>query len=121
MQCTERLIYWHFTKILESLLRRKRLRQSFNFQSKGNKMSNPFAERSLATSSPARDIVPVTPSDNAEFPTVAAALYIENGGVLVITTERGQNRTITVTDFAILPVGVKQVHATNTTATGIGS
>lgn len=82
-------------------------------------MSNPFADRSLATSSPARDIIPVTPSDSIELSTIATALYVENGGILVITTERGQSRTITVTDFAILPVGVKQVHATNTTATGI--
>jgi hypothetical protein len=82
-------------------------------------MSNPFQNRTLSLSGPARDIVPVTPADGIELPDVAVALYVETGGVLVVKTVADTLRTVTVGDKSILPVGVKEVHATGTTATGI--
>ena len=63
--------------------------------------------------------MPVTPADGIELPDVAVALYVETGGVLVVKTVADTLRTVTVGDKSILPVGVKEVHATGTTATGI--
>ncbi|WP_432448662.1 spike base protein, RCAP_Rcc01079 family [Aliiroseovarius marinus] len=82
-------------------------------------MSNPFENRSLSLRGPATDIAPITPADAVDLPDVAVALYVETGGALAITTVAGQSRTITVADNSILPVGVTQVAATGTTASGI--
>ncbi|RMH39574.1 MAG: hypothetical protein D6688_13930 [Alphaproteobacteria bacterium] len=82
-------------------------------------MTNPFDERALSLNGPATDIQPVTPSDSADLPDVAVALYVETAGTLSIVTVAGGARTVAVTDNAILPVGVRRVNATGTTATGI--
>ncbi|CAD0186670.1 hypothetical protein RUESEDTHA_03579 [Ruegeria sp. THAF57] len=82
-------------------------------------MTNPFTNRVSSLSGPARDIAPVTPSDTADLPDAAIGLYVEAGGTVVLTTVRGQMRTVDVADFTILPVGVLRVHATGTTAAGI--
>ncbi|KFE35573.1 spike base protein, RCAP_Rcc01079 family [Thioclava atlantica] len=82
-------------------------------------MTNPFHNRTPSLSGPALDIVPVTPDDATDLATVAVALYIETAGTLSFTTAQGNARTISVSDFAILPVGAQRVHATGTTATGI--
>ncbi len=80
---------------------------------------NPFATRSLSTSGPATDAQPVTPDDAADLPMVAIALYVETGGTIVVDTVAGQTRTIGVADFSVLPLGVRRVRATGTTATGV--
>lgn len=82
-------------------------------------MTNPFSNRSLSLSGPATDIVPVTPDDANDLPDVAVALYVEQGGTISVVSVRGEARTVAVTDFAILPVGVRRVRATGTTASGI--
>ena len=82
-------------------------------------MSNPFENRVSSLSGPATDILPVLPDDVTELQEVAIALYVETGGALSIVTARGNGRTVTVADRSILPVGVRQVHATGTTASGI--
>jgi hypothetical protein len=50
---------------------------------------------------------------------VAVALYVEQGGALTITTVTGQQRSLHVADWTILPVGVRRVWVTGTTAGGI--
>jgi len=82
-------------------------------------MTNPFASRALSLSGPATDIVPVTPDDAADLPDIALSLYIETGGMLSFETVAGHERTVVVADFTILPVGVRRVAATGTTATGL--
>ena len=82
-------------------------------------MSNPFENRVSSLSGPATDLLPVTPDDVSALPEVAIALYVETGGALSIVTARGNARTVTVADRSILPVGVRQVNATGTSATGI--
>lgn len=81
-------------------------------------MSNPFGGR-VGLSGPANDLEPVTPSDTVDLPNMAVALYVTVGGVVVFDSEAGATRTVTVGDNAILPVGVRRVRATDTTATGI--
>ena len=80
---------------------------------------NPFSNRASALSGPAHDALPVTPDDSTDLPHVAVGLYVETGGTIVIDTVKGEARTMVVADFSILPLGVRRVHATGTTATGI--
>lgn len=82
-------------------------------------MNNPFAAREQSLAGPATDIQPVAPSDGSDLPTIAVALYVQTGGTLVILPVSGPQRTVAVDDFSILPVGVRRVLATGTTATGI--
>lgn len=82
-------------------------------------MTNPFRNRTPALQGPATDIMPVIPDDNADFSAVAIALYVETGGDVSIETVAGGNRIVSIADTSILPVGVRRVNATGTTATGI--
>jgi hypothetical protein len=50
---------------------------------------------------------------------VAVALYVEGAGTLSFVTVSGAVRSVNVADFSILPVGVRRVNATGTTATAI--
>ncbi len=80
---------------------------------------NPFSNRAATLSGPATDALPVIPDDSTDLPLVAVGLYVETGGTIVIDTVRGETRTLTVADFSILPLGLRRVHATGTTATGM--
>lgn len=82
-------------------------------------MTNPFENRAHSLSGPATDLLPVVPNDGANLPEVAVALYVETGGTLSLVTARGIARSVTVADRSILPVGVRKVNATGTSATGI--
>jgi hypothetical protein len=82
-------------------------------------MSNPFTSRSLSLSGPALDIVPVVPSDTEDLPDVGLALYTETGGAVSFVTAKGVARSLTVSDFSILPVGVMRINASGTTASGL--
>lgn len=84
-------------------------------------MNDPFSSRVSSLAGPARDILPVTPDDTTDLSVVAVALYIEQGGSLTITTAAGGQRTINVADWSILPVGVRRVWASGTTAGNIGA
>lgn len=78
-----------------------------------------FQSRALSPAGPATDIIPVTPDDGVDLPIVASALYVEQGGILSIVTVRDEMRLVRVGDQTILPVGVRRVRATGTTALGV--
>ncbi|MCC5983382.1 MAG: hypothetical protein JJU42_03350 [Rhodobacteraceae bacterium] len=80
---------------------------------------NPFANRAGSLSGPATDALPVTPSDSTDLPHIALGVYVETGGALSIDTVNGDTRSLMVADFTILPIGVRRVRATGTTASGI--
>lgn len=82
-------------------------------------MSNPFASRTSSVQGPSRDLIPVTPDDTLKLEDVAVSLYVETGGQISFMSVNGTNRTVRVSDFSILPVGVQRVNATGTTASGI--
>jgi hypothetical protein len=82
-------------------------------------MINPFTNRAASLQGPATDIQPVTPNDAEDLPVVAVALYVETGGAISFVTAAGQQRQVELPDFSILPVGVRRVDATGTTASGI--
>ncbi|MCC5992946.1 MAG: hypothetical protein JJT99_10515 [Rhodobacteraceae bacterium] len=78
-----------------------------------------FKAHALTPAGPATDILPVTPDDGTDLPLAASALYVETGGTVSVITIRGQMRSIELGDLALLPVGVRRVRATGTTASGI--
>ncbi len=82
-------------------------------------MKDPFDNRIPSLNGPGFDLQPVTPDDGADLSQVAVALYIETGGTLSFVTAAGVNRSVTLPDYMILPVGTRRVLATGTTATGI--
>lgn len=82
-------------------------------------MPNPFENRIPPLNGPVTDMMPVTPNDAIDMIHVAVGIYVETGGMLSILTHAGEVRTVRVADFSMLPVGVRRVRATGTTATGI--
>lgn len=81
-------------------------------------MASTFESHLLKPAGPFADIAPVTPNDSADLAT-SGVLYVETGGALVIDTSRTASRTVNVANNSWLPVVVKRVRATGTTATGI--
>lgn len=82
-------------------------------------MQNPFENRALSLSGPARDYVPVIPSDSVPLPQVAIALYAEIGGRVAFVSESGAVRDVEIADYGWIMCGVGQVRATGTTASGL--
>ena len=82
-------------------------------------MQNPFDDRVLALSGPARDYLPVTPSDSDPLPQVAVALYVELGGRVVFVSESGATRDVEAPDHGWILCGMRQVKASGTTASGL--
>lgn len=80
---------------------------------------NPFAHHARSISGPATDAMPVTPDDANDLPVIAIALYVETGGTVIVDTVAGGTRSISVADFSVLPIGIRRVHATGTTASGL--
>ncbi|MDV4144323.1 hypothetical protein [Shimia sp. FJ5] len=80
---------------------------------------NPFADRARSISGPATDALPVVPDDSNDLPIVAIALYAESGGTVVVDTVAGETRSIAVADFSILPLGVRRIRASGTSAAGL--
>lgn len=82
-------------------------------------MPNPFKSRVLQLSGPAYDIVPVVPNDSTDLAIMAVGLYCETAGTVAFISAKGTTRTVAVPALSILPVGVRRVLATGTTATGL--
>jgi hypothetical protein len=82
-------------------------------------MTDPFRNTAHNISGPARDYIPITPSDSNALGYVAMSLYCQGAGSVVVTTYAGAVRTIVVPAFGWIICGVSKVHATGTTATGI--
>lgn len=70
----------------------------------------------------ASGIEAVTPSDTAELSTVSRALWVGTGGnVVVVMFDRTTATIANVPDSTLLPIRVRQVKSTGTTASGITS
>lgn len=80
---------------------------------------NPFDTRAPSLLGPFTDIVPITPDDATDLPVVAVAIYAESGGYVAIRTLGGAARLVELPDHGLLPVGLRGVNATGTTATGL--
>ena len=74
----------------------------------------------VSPSDPAYDAAAVTPSDSGVISPVARGLYIGGAGAVKVDTEGGTAVTFSgATAGSILPVKVKRVYSTGTTATNI--
>lgn len=69
--------------------------------------------------SPANDAAAVTPNDGADLAFDSRALVIGGAGTLSVVMAGGQTVPFTVTAGQILPIRVRRVRATGTTATAI--
>lgn len=79
-----------------------------------------FADYPTNLVAPARDGVPVTPSDSVDLAIVPRALFVGQTGNLAAIMAGGQTVAFqNVQTGSILPVRVQRVLQTGTTATGI--
>lgn len=82
--------------------------------------ADPFAGFGSAPSGPYKTGVAVTPSDADELAQVASALYIGGTGDVAVVMVDGTSITLkSVPTGDVLPLRVRQVKATGTTATNI--
>lgn len=79
-------------------------------------MANPAGQSSAFV---ALDIVPITPSDTVDLDVVPRELRASGSGTLRVTTFAGAVRNTRIVADVPLPLAVRRVHATGTTATGI--
>ena len=68
----------------------------------------------------ATDMRAVVPSDNDDLPLRADALFVATDGDVHIVTAVGSDVTVAVAAGSILPVAVRRVYATGSTATVFG-
>jgi len=70
--------------------------------------------------SPAKNAAAVTPNDSADLANVAVALFVGGAGDVSVDTVGGQESVVfTLPAGSVLPVRVKRVNNTGTTATNI--
>ncbi len=74
-----------------------------------------------ANTAPAMSAAAVTPNDSADIPTgICRALYIGVGGTVVLDTSNATSLTfVGLQSGTILPLNIKRVRATSTTATNL--
>lgn len=83
-------------------------------------MSDAFANTQPSLSGPASAAFTVTPSDTADLSTLPRALYVGGDGNLTVIMQGGQTVTLTaVAAGTLLPLRVRRVLATGTSATAI--
>jgi len=71
-------------------------------------------------SDPADNATEITPSDSTDLTNTARSLYVGAGGDVKVTTANGDTVTFEeVQGGSILPVRVRRIFATGTTATSI--
>jgi len=81
---------------------------------------NPFTGSGGNLTGLARGLVSITPDDDNDLTNVIVGLTCKGaGGDVVIVTAKDQTVTYPIELGDILPVGIKRVRATDTTATGL--
>lgn len=81
-------------------------------------MSDPFETFALAPDSPATNAAAVVPHDVNALAVPSRALWVGSAGDLVVTMLGGQTVTLAGAS-GLLPIRVRQVRATGTTAAAI--
>ena len=83
-------------------------------------MPDTYAAHASSLTAPARDGFAITPNDATDLPDVTRALYVGGPGHLVLTLQAGATLTLSnVPSGSLLPLRVKRILATGTTATAI--
>jgi hypothetical protein len=65
------------------------------------------------------DAAAITPSNTVDLPRPSDAINVGAAGTLAAVLQTNQVVTLTVTAGAVLPLRVRRVNATGTTATGL--
>lgn len=84
-------------------------------------MSDEFAHEPRSLISPASKAVALTPNNDADLANIPRAIYVGGAGNLTVTM-LGQSGTTLFTAVpagTILPIQIKRLHATGTTAAAI--
>lgn len=84
-------------------------------------MADNYSSFVSSVSDPARSAGAVTPNDSTDLTNLPKAIYVGTGGSLVVRlADDSTNVTLSnVADGSLLPLRVKRVIATGTTASGI--
>lgn len=82
-------------------------------------MADKFSGLTESLSSPPSDLIAVTPDDATDLAQVSRALNAATAGTIRVTTREGTTGSITVAAGIIIPIRVRRIWATGTTATGI--
>lgn len=82
-------------------------------------MADAFSSNQPGLDSPAFYGAAVTPADGSDLANTARGLYVGTAGNIKVTTKGGSEITFTNVPVGILPVSVKRVWSTGTTASGI--
>lgn len=79
-----------------------------------------FSDLPTTLVAPGRDAAPVVPDDLTDLPILPRALYVGQGGTVVVTMAGGQTIGFeSVPGGTVLPVRARRVLASGTTATSI--
>lgn len=78
-----------------------------------------FSGRTRRPTDPAVSVAEVSPDDATDLAVIATALNVATPGRVRVTTEDGSVGDLSVHPGTALPVRVRRVWATGTTATGI--
>lgn len=81
-------------------------------------MADEFQAQSTLLDSPARDAFAITPDNNTDLDAVTRAVYVGGEGDLAVIMYSGAEVTLAGA-VGVVPVCVRRVKATGTTATGI--
>ena len=83
-------------------------------------MTDSFRSHTRSLTSPPERALAVLPDDAADLPQVTRALYVGGAGNLTVTMRGGDVVTFEgVSGGTLLPVRVRRVYASGTTASGI--
>jgi hypothetical protein len=83
-------------------------------------MTDLFATHATVLDSPAQDGFAIAPSDGNDLAMVTRAIFVGSGGALKVTMLAGSTLTLDpVPAGMLLPLRVRRVHATGTTATAL--
>lgn len=83
-------------------------------------MTDQFTNIASGVDGPATDAFAITPNDSADLVQVTRGLFVGAGGDVVIVTRAGTTATFTnIQGGAVLPLRVRRILATGTTASGI--
>ncbi len=82
-------------------------------------MADPFATMSTGIDGPANNAAVVTPSDGTDLATASRGLLIGAAGDIAVDMVGGQTNVVMTVPAGPLPIRVKRIRATGTTATGI--
>lgn len=82
-------------------------------------MVDKFRDRSSGLESPGHTAAEITPNDAVDLAITSRALYIGQPGDLRVTTAGDDTVTFAGVPAGILPMRVRRVHATGTTAGAI--